>query len=109
MEELASFDPGHLIVGILGGAKGTTRDTFELVGQAEEYGARVALFGRKILQAESPIALVRMMRRVVEGDIGAEEAVRAYHGEIEAQGLTPKLPVDDDSAITEEALKEAAG
>ena len=30
MEELASYDPGHLIVGILGGAAGTTRDTFEL-------------------------------------------------------------------------------
>ncbi len=108
MEELASFDPGHLIVGILGGAKGTTRDTFELIGQAEKYGARVALFGRKILQAESPVALVRMMRRVVEGDIGAAEAVKAYHGELENGGLKPMRSLDEDFKITEEALKSAA-
>ncbi|HZP21672.1 MAG TPA: hypothetical protein VFB16_15875, partial [Bauldia sp.] len=31
MEELSAYDPGHLVVGILGGAKGTTRDTFELI------------------------------------------------------------------------------
>ena len=30
MEELAAYDPGHLIPGILGGSRGTTRDTFEL-------------------------------------------------------------------------------
>ena len=107
MEELASFDPGHLIIGILGGAKGTTRDTFELIGQAEKYGARVALFGRKILQAEDPIALVRMMRRVVEGDIDAAEAVRAYHGELEAKGVKSARSLADDSEVTEEALKAA--
>jgi len=105
MEELASFDPGHLIIGILGGAAGTTRDTFELIGQAEKYGARVALFGRKILQAESPINLVRMMRRVVEKDIGAAEAVKAYHGELETMGLKPARALQEDSEITEEALK----
>lgn len=105
MEELASFDPGHLIVGILGGASGTTRDTFELIGQAEKYGARVALFGRKILQAESPLALVRLMRRVVEKDIGAEEAVKAYHGELDRAGLKPTRTLADDSEITEAALK----
>lgn len=108
MEELASFDPGHLIVGILGGAKGTTRDTFELIGQAEKYGARVALFGRKILQAESPISLVRMMRRVVERDITSDEAVKAYHGELEASGLRPARALSEDLEITEEALKSAA-
>ncbi len=109
MEELASFDPGHLIVGILGGAKGTTRDTFELIGQAEKYGARVALFGRKILQAESPISLVRMMRRVVERDISAAEAVKAYHSELDNSGLKPARSLDIDAEITEEALKSAAG
>lgn len=109
MEELASFDPGHLIIGILGGAKGTARDTFELIGQAEKYGARVALFGRKILQAESPLSLVRMMRRVVEKDIGPEEAVRAYHGELETAGLKPARALEEDCEITEEALKPNAG
>ena len=36
-------------------ASGTTRDCFELIHQAEKYGARVALFGRKINLAESPL------------------------------------------------------
>ena len=36
-------------------AAGTTRDTFELLAQGVKYGARVALFGRKIGLAESPL------------------------------------------------------
>ena len=52
MEELASYDPNNLIVGILGGGKGTTRDCFELLHKASKYGAKVALFGRKINLAE---------------------------------------------------------
>ena len=51
LEELASFDPS-LVVGVLGGGAGTTRDCFELIHQAQKYGARVALFGRKINLAE---------------------------------------------------------
>ena len=108
MEELAGFDPGHLIIGILGGSKGTTRDTLELVSQAERYGARVALFGRKILQAELSVNIVRKMRQVIEGELSPEEAVKAYHGEMQSAGVTPKLALSDDLVITEEALKEAA-
>ncbi|MEZ5825342.1 MAG: hypothetical protein R3C97_11575 [Geminicoccaceae bacterium] len=107
-EELASYDPGRLIVGILGGAAGTTRDTFELVGQSERYGARVALFGRKIMQAEHPLELVRHMRRVVEGDLGAEEAVRSYHGELQKLDIAPKLDLARDREITEEPLLAGA-
>jgi len=43
MDALASYDPSSLIAGILGGAKGTTRDTFELGAQAEKWGWRDAL------------------------------------------------------------------
>jgi hypothetical protein len=105
MEELASYDPGHLIVGILGGAKGTTRDTFELVHQAARYGARVALFGRKINFAEDPLALVAMMRAVVEGAIGPEEAVKAYHDGLKKTGRKPTLALAKDRQITEAALR----
>ena len=66
LEELASFDPG-LVVGVLGGGAGTARDCFELIHQAEKYGARVALFGRKINLAESPLDIVRLMRAVADG------------------------------------------
>jgi hypothetical protein len=104
LEELASFDPS-LVVGVLGGGAGTTRDTFELLSQAERYGARVALFGRKINLAESPLAIVRLMREVVSGTVSPEEAVRAYHGELQEQGLKPQRSLQDDLAITEAVLE----
>ena len=84
LEELASFDPS-VIVGVLGGGAGTTRDCFELLHQAEKYGARVALFGRKINLAEAPLAIVAMMREVVDGNLSPQEAVQAYHGELQKQ------------------------
>ena len=105
MEELASYDPAHLIVGVLGGSAGTTRDTFELVHQAEKYGARVALFGRKIHLAEAPLTIVQTMRNVVEGNISPEEAVKAYHGELQKMKLKPARALSDDIQITEAAMK----
>jgi DhnA family fructose-bisphosphate aldolase class Ia len=104
LEELAAYDPAGLIVGILGGAAGTTRDTFELVRQAERHGGRVALFGRKINLAEAPVALVGLMRRVVEGEIGSAEAVRAYHDTLARAGLTPDRGLDADLEITDPIL-----
>ena len=108
MEELASYDPGHLIVGILGGAAGTARDTFELLSQAERYGARVALFGRKIHLAESPIDIVSLMRQVVARTVTPEEAVKAYHGELQKKKIKPARSLGDDIQLTEEPLKLAA-
>jgi hypothetical protein len=107
LEELASFDPG-LVIGVLGGGAGTTRDTFELLAQAERYGARVALFGRKINLAESPLAIVALMREVASGNLGPAEAVRAYHGQLQRERITPARPLADDLAITERVLREAA-
>ena len=89
MEELASYDPGHLIVGILGGAAGTARDTFELLSQAERYGARVALFGRKIHLAESPIDIVNLMRQVV---------ARSGHAGRGGEGLSRRTADEEDQA-----------
>ncbi len=105
MEELASYDPGHLIVGILGGAKGTTRDTFELLAQAERHGARVALFGRKIHFAEDPLEIVGFMRAVVERELKPEEAVKAYHDGLKKRKIKPTLELSEDRQITEAALK----
>ena len=108
MEELASYDPGNPIVGILGGAAGTTRDTFELLGQAERYGARVALFGRKIHLAESPLEIVALMRQIVARTVTPEEGVKAYHGALQKQGIKPVRALADDLQITEQELKLAA-
>ncbi|WP_182084964.1 hypothetical protein [Aureimonas sp. ME7] len=107
LEELASFD-STLVVGVLGGGAGTARDTFELVAQAEKYGARVALFGRKINLAESPLAMIATMRHVADGALAPEEAVRAYHGELQKAGLVPARSLEDDRTITEANLKPAS-
>ena len=104
LEELASFDPS-LIVGVLGGGAGTTRDCFELLQQAEKYGARVALFGRKINLAEDPLAMVALMRQVADGDVSPVEAVKAYHGGLAKSGITTIRTLADDNVITEAPLK----
>ncbi|MGI4745887.1 MAG: hypothetical protein ACRYGI_09515 [Janthinobacterium lividum] len=72
---------------VLGGSAGTTRDTFELVHQAERYGARLALFGRKINLAEQPLTLIALMRQVVD------------------QVIAPMRHLDDDLKITESAFQ----
>ena len=105
MEEICRYDPGHLVVGVLGGGAGTTRDTFELVRQSEKYGARVALFGRKILFSEEPEQTVRMMRAVVEGEVGTKEAVKAFHAHLAERGIAPKRSLEDDLEVTEPVLR----
>lgn len=108
MEELASFDPENLIVGILGGAAGTTRDTFELVSQAERHGARVALFGRKIYFAEASMEIIHCMRRVVQRDASPAEAVRQYHDYLARNNIRASRPLEDDLQVTEAVLKAEA-
>lgn len=51
MAALAAHDP-TMVVGVLGGAGSTHRDTLELIQQSKRHGARLALFGRKINHAE---------------------------------------------------------
>lgn len=104
MAELAAFDPENLTVGILGGGAGTTRDTFELISQAERFGARVALFGRKIYFAEDSVEIVRSMRRVIGDEISCIDAVKAYHDHLSKAGLTPIRSLDDDLQITDPIL-----
>jgi hypothetical protein len=105
LEELASFDPG-LVVGVLGGGAGTTRDCFELIYQAQKHGARVALFGRKINLAESPLDIVRLMRAVSDGALTPLEAVEDYHEALRRKGLQTTRDFTDDSEITEAVLRQ---
>ncbi len=104
LAELASYDP-TLVVGVLGGGAGTTRDCFELIYQAEKYGARVALFGRKINLAESPLDVIRFMRAVADGELGPSEAVRAYHDALAKQDIKAARELAADDVVTEAALK----
>lgn len=98
MEELVAYDP-HLVVGILGGSAGTTYDAFKLLAEAKKYGARVALFGRKINQAENQLAFIHFLRLIADGQIEPEEAVKAYHGVLQALGVTPNRTLADDMVL----------
>jgi hypothetical protein len=96
MEELAAYDPS-LIVGIMGGSSGTTYDSLSLLAAAQKYGARAALFGRRIKDAEDPLSFIAAMRHVVNGDSRPEEAVRWYHGELQRRNIPARRPIDEDT------------
>jgi hypothetical protein len=98
MEELVRYDT-HLVVGVLGGSAGTTYDAFKLLAEAKKYGARVALFGRKINNAENQLAFIRFLRLIADGEVTAEEAVRAYHGVLQHLGIRPQRSLEDDMKL----------
>ena len=104
LRELVEHDPS-IVVGILGGSAGTTRDTFELLQRAEAAGARVALFGRKIQRAESQLELVRLMRPVLRGDLTPAEAVQVYHKALAAARIEPIRSLKDDIDVTDPLLR----
>ncbi|MEW4530758.1 hypothetical protein [Maioricimonas sp. JC845] len=98
MQELVAYDP-HLIVGVLGGSAGTTLDAFTLLFEAKKYGARAALFGRKINQAENQLAFIEFLRHIADGVIEPIEAVRAYHAVLEKLGQKPHRSLEDDLTL----------
>src|ERR1044071_66822 len=108
MEELAQYDP-NLVVGILGGSGGTTCDAFKLIHDAQKYGARIALFGRKINNAEHQLAFIEMLRLITEARISPEEAVRAYHAVLQAKSIRPKLPLEKDLELTDQTMSYEGG
>jgi hypothetical protein len=103
MEELAQYDP-NLVVGVLGGSAGTTYDAFKLIHDAQKYGARVALFGRKINNAEHQLAFIEMLRLITDGRISPEEAVRAYHAVLESKKIVPNRPLERDLELTDQSM-----
>ena len=75
---------------------GTTFDAFNMLWEARKYGARAALFGRKINSAEHQLSFVAQLRALADGCIEPPDAVRAYHAELAKLGLTPHRPLADD-------------
>ena len=102
--ELVQHDSG-LVVGVLGGSAGTTRDTFELLRHAEQSGARVALFGRKIQRAESQLELVALMRPVLRGETSPADAVRAYHEALAKAHIPAQRTLEQDLEVTDPVLR----
>jgi hypothetical protein len=95
MESLARYD-SNLVVGILGGSAGTTLDAFQMLADAKKYGARVALYGRKINNAEHQLSFVKYLRAIADGQITPAEAVKAYHGNLGKLGIKPRRSLEDD-------------
>ncbi len=99
LAELVAYD-SRLVVGILGGAAGTTRDAFQLIHDARQHGAWVALFGRKINLSEHPLTFIRLLRGIVNGDLAPDDAVKAYHEELRNLNIRPHRPLRADLALT---------
>ncbi len=106
MEDLATYDP-HLVPGILGGSSGTTFDAFKLLEEAKKHGARAALYGRKINNSEDQLTFITYLRAIADGTIGAEEACKAYHGDLQRLKITPYRPLKDDLQLTTTATSYA--
>ncbi len=106
MEELVAYDPS-LIPGILGGSSGTTHDAFKLLEEAKKYGARAALFGRKINNSEHQLLFVTHLHAIANGKIGAGEAVKAYHGELAKLKIPPYRDLKSDLELTVTATSYA--
>jgi hypothetical protein len=96
MEQLVSYD-SSLVVGILGGSAGTTFDAFQMLWEAKKYGARAALFGRKINTAEHQPSFVEQLRALADGHMLPGEAVKAYHAALKKLGIAPIRSLTEDS------------
>jgi hypothetical protein len=71
-----------------------------MIAEAQKYGARVALYGRKIKMPRINWPLSRCCAGFVDGQISPEEAVRAYHGILQGLGLKPYRSLEDDMKLT---------
>ncbi len=97
MESLVNYD--STVVGILGGPTSTTYDSFKLISEAKKYGARVALFGRRIKGAENPRAFVEVLRDIADGLISPEEGVKIYRNTLKKLGIAPLRNFEDDMVL----------
>jgi hypothetical protein len=100
IEALARYD-SSLVVGILGGSAGTTFDAYFMLWEAKRYGARVALYGRKINNAEHQLTFIQYLRAVADDALSPAEAVRAYHAGLAKLGIQPYRTLEDDMQRTD--------
>lgn len=103
MEALVRYD-SSLVVGILGGSAGTTYDAFFMLWDAKQHGARVALYGRKINNAEDQLTFIKYLRLVADEQIDPAEAVKAYHNDLHKLGITPYRSLEEDLQLTQTSL-----
>ncbi|MBT6458531.1 MAG: hypothetical protein HOK57_01755 [Planctomycetaceae bacterium] len=81
----------------MGGSSGTTFDAFHQLWEAKKYGARAALYGRMINNAEHQGTFIQHLRWLADGQIDdVSEAVRSYHGHLGKLGIRPYRSLEDD-------------
>jgi len=96
MEQLCQYDRS-LVVGILGGSSGTTMDAFHQLWEAKKHGARVALYGRMINNAEHQASFIQHLRWIADGELDdPAAAVRSYHAALGKLDIQPYRPLDHD-------------
>src|SRR5262249_40011634 len=66
-----------------------------------------ALFGRKINQAENQLAFIHFLRLIADGELSAEEAVRAYHGVLQKLRVRPHRSLEDDLQLQTNVMNYA--
>ena len=104
MEELVRYDP-HLVVGILGGSAGTTRDAFQMLADAQKYGAKVALYGRKINNAENQLAFIQFLRLIVDGCHSARGGGQGLSRRArQTRDQAPKRTLEEDLTLQSAAM-----
>jgi hypothetical protein len=91
----------------LGGSAGTTYDAFKLLAEAKKHGAKAALYGRKINNAEHQLSFIQFLRWIADGEVAPEEAVHAYHGVLQRLGIAPWRPLDRDMQLTDPSMSYA--
>jgi hypothetical protein len=106
MEDLVAYDPS-LVPGILGGSSGTTYDAFKLLEEVKKHGGRAALYGRKINNSEHQLSFVKFLHAIANEQISAEEAVKAYHGELQKLKIKPIRAFKEDMELTTTATSYA--
>ncbi len=95
LEQLVAYD-STVVIGVMGGAAGTTFDAFQLLWEARKHGARAAIFGRKINTAEHQLSFIKHLRALADGHIEPAEAVRSYHSELAKLKIAPHRALADD-------------
>ena len=88
----------------MGGSSGTTYDAFKMLAEAKKYGARVALYGRKINNSENQLAFISFLRLIADEEISPEEAVKGYHSVLEKLKIKPYRTLNDDMQITQTSV-----
>jgi hypothetical protein len=78
-----------------------------LIREAQKYGARVALFGRKINNAECQLAFIEFLRHIVDGVIEPAEAVKAYHAVLQKLGIAAQRTLEADLRLETSVMSYA--